>query len=184
MLYPVPEAVRKGRIKMKTRRILSVMLACLTLVWGAAGPTLAESTPAVEHGTLGQVTQIDGNSITIALATTPNPGDHQTPQGNPPSGDSGQTPQGNPPSGDNGQNGPGGGNGGLTLTGETLTFTVDDATQITLSGGRDVQGTALALSDIQMGDVVTVTLGGSAATAITVRRMPAAPEATQTPSEK
>ena len=85
------------------------------------------------------------------------------------------------PSADSGQNGPG---GGLTLTGETLTFTVDEATQITLSGGRDVQGTALALSDIQMGDVVTVTLGGSAATVISVRRMPAAPEATQTPSGK
>ena len=166
---------------MKTRRILSMMLACLTLVCGAAGPALAENTQAVEQGTLGQVTQIDGNSITIALATTPNPGDHQTPQGSPPSADSGQTPQGSPPSADSGQNGPG---GGLTLTGETLTFTVDDATQITLSGGRDVQGTALALSDIQMGDVVTVTLGGSAATAITVRRMPAAPEATQTPSGK
>jgi hypothetical protein len=166
------------------KRTLTLIVAILLLLL-AVGSALAESTqtaPPEENGTFGQVTQIDGNTITIALASMGGSGG-PTPQGNPPSDGNGQAQQGNPPD-NNGQNpqgtppsgGQGSGFGGsLTLTGETLSFTVSDATQITLRGGRDAQDTQGTLSDIQVGSVVTVVLDGETAATITVRQTPQAP---------
>ena len=178
------------------KRTFTLIVAILLLLL-AVGPALAESTqtaPPAENGTFGQVTQIDGNTITLALASMGGPGG-QMPQGNPPDGNgqtqqdnppsdgSGQAPQGNPPDG-NGQNpqgnppsdGQGSGFGGsLTLTGETISFTVSDATQITLRGGSGAQDTQGTLSDIQVGSVITVVLDGETAATITVRQTPQAP---------
>ena len=216
----IPDQIQKERmILMKKKRTLALMLAMMTLVLLTGAQALAQSQPgdqSQQNGSLGQVTQIDGNSITIALASMGEPGggqngqapqgnapadnngqapqgnapadgNGQAPQGNPPSGDNGQAPQGNPPSGDNGQapqgNPPAGGQGpSLTLTGETLTFTVDDATQITLSGGRDAQDAVGSLSDISVGSVVTVVLNDSVATSIVIQQTLAAPAATVAPT--
>ena len=189
---------------MKTKRISALILASLTLMTLFGASALAQNAAPQQNSTLGQVTKIDGNTITIALAEMPNQGGTQNgqapsgngeaPQGNPPSGDNAQAPSGNPPSGDNAQapsgNPPSGDNaqapkGGqgfnLTLTGETQAFTVSDATVITLRGGRDAQDTTGSLSDISVDSVVRVTLENGAATAITVESF-AAPGATAAPA--
>jgi len=203
----IPDQIQKeGMIFMEKKRTLALMLAILTLILLAGVPALAQSQPGdqpQQTGKLGQVTQIDGNTITIALASMGGPGggqnsqspqgnapadnNGQAPQGNPPTSDSGQAPQGNSSSGDNGQapqgNPPTGGQGpSLTLTGETLTFTIDDATQITLRGGRDAQDAAGSLSDISIGSVVMVVLNDSLATSIAIQQTLAAPAATVAPT--
>jgi hypothetical protein len=203
---------------MKKRTLALILALALLILAGAATAESGQGSQPQENGTLGQVTQIDGNTITIALASMGGP-DGQMPQGNPPSDSSGQTPQDNPSSDSSGQapqgtppadssgqtpqgnppsdssdqapqgtppadssgqapqgnppaDGQGRGFGGsLTLTGETLTFTVTDATQITLRGGRGAQDTQGALSDIQVGSVVTVVLDGEVAASIAVRQM-------------
>ncbi len=164
---------------MRMKRRLALSLAVLMLmVFGAAA--LAESAQQQEGGTFGQVTQIDGNTVTIALVSMGGLGG-QNP-GNPPSGNDGQTP-GNPPSGNDGQNR--GGNGqsfGTTLTGETLTFTMNDATAVILRGGRDAQDATGSLLDVQVGSLISVTLADSLATQIVVRQMPTTPEAAETPA--
>ena len=190
------------------RRTLALILAALLLMAGTAMAESDQGAQPQENGSQGQVTQIDGNTITIALASMGGPGgqmpqgnppsDGQVPQGNPPSG--GQAPQGNPPSGGQAPQGnppsdgkvpqgsfpsdgqsPGFG-GNLTLTGETLIFTVSDLTQITLRGGRGGQDTQGTLSDIQVGSFVTVVLDGETATSIAVLEMPAAPAAAESPA--
>ncbi len=176
---------------MRMKRRLALSLAVLMLmVFGAAA--LAESAQQQEGGTFGQVTQIDGNTVTIALVSMGGPGGQnpgnppsdasgQNP-GNPPSGNDGQTP-GNPPSGNDGQNR--GGNGqsfGTTLTGETLTFTMNDATAVILRGGRDAQDATGSLLDVQVGSLISITLADSLATQIVVRQMPTTPEAAETPA--
>ena len=88
---------------------------------------------------------------------TPSSGDN-TQQGTAPSGDN--APQGTASSGDNSQQGaaPSGGSapggmGGFTAGTETLTFTISDATVITLA-----DGTTGTVSDIAAGDILAVTL--------------------------
>ena len=188
---------------MRMKRRLALSLAVLMLmVFGAAA--LAESAQQQEGGTFGQVTQIDGNTVTIALVSMGGPGG-QNP-GNAPSGASGQNP-GNPPSDASrpnprkppaGHGGPNprtpptghagprrGGNGqsfGTTLTGETLTFTMNDATAVILRGGRDAQDATGSLLDVQVGSLISVTLADSLATQIVVRQMPTTPEAAEIPA--
>ncbi len=102
----------------------------------------------------------------------------------PPSGDSGLTGS-EQPSGD----GLGGGMG-FTTSGEEMTITITDSTVITLAAWRGMNGapgspedsssadaantdkqqtpTAGSLSDLKVGDIISVTLSGDTATAITV----------------
>ena len=212
------ELRKEGTIQMKTKRTMILLLAVLTLILMMGGAAMAESqqsTQPQQNGTLGQVTQIDGNAITIALGTMGGPGGQngqaaqgnpptgsngqaaqgnpptdsngQAAQGNPPTGSNGQAAQGNPPTDSNGQapqgNAPDGGQGpSLTLTGESLTFTVNDATVITLRGGHDAQDTTGALSDIAVGSILTIVLSDNVATSISVQQTPAAPAATTAPA--
>ena len=69
-----------------------------------------------------------------------------------------------------------------TLTGETLTFTMNDATAVILRGGRDAQDATGSLLDVQVGSLISVTLADSLATQIVVRQMPTTPEAAETPA--
>ena len=176
---------------MNKKRTLALMLAILTLM--TCAPALAQSQTDAQpqqNGTFGQVTQIDGNSVTLALASMGGPGggqNGQAPQGNAPADANGQAPQGNAPTDANGKaqqgNPPSGGQApSLTLTGETITFTVDDATQITLRGGRDAQNATGSLADIQVGTILMVTLNGNVATAISVQQTPAASAETTAPA--
>ena len=78
---------------------------------------------------------------------------------------------GTAPSGGMSQNGgaPGGGQfeGSLTLTGEEKTITVEDTTVITISDmGQSSDGT---ISDIAVGDILTVTMSGDTVASISVR---------------
>ncbi len=93
------------------------------------------------------------------------PSGDQKGQDNAPSGDrQGQ----NPPSGGQGGGMPSGGGmaGGFAASGEEKTVTVTDSTVITLAGREE--SSEGSLSDITVGSIVTVTLDGDAATAITV----------------
>mgnify|MGYP001004219285 CR=1 FL=1 len=173
------ELRKEGTIQMKTKRTMILLLAVLTLILMMGGAAMAESqqsTQPQQNGTLGQVTQIDGNAITIALGTMGGPGGQngQAAQGNPPTDSNGQAPQGNAPDGGQGPS--------LTLTGESLTFTVNDATVITLRGGHDAQDTTGALSDIAVGSILTIVLSDNVATSISVQQTPAAPAATTAPA--
>jgi hypothetical protein len=69
------------------------------------------------------------------------------------------------------------------VTGETLAFTVDDSTQITLRGGFGQQDAAGSLADIQVGSVVTVVVTDGVAASISVRQATAAPDAATAPDE-
>ncbi len=96
--------------------------------------------------------QPSGDSANNAQGTLPEmpSGDNANqPQGTPPSGDG--TQQGTPPSG-----GATGGMGGFTAGTETLTFTVDSVTVITLA-----DGTTGTIDSIAVGDVLAVTLSSA-----------------------
>ena len=120
----------------------------------------------------------------------------EKPEGEAPSGGSGENgekPEGEAPSGENGEKpegeAPGGGNGGgekpsmLDLTGEEKTISITDSTVITKTSmgkpGDDTEDSSkeestetIALSDISVGDTVSVTLDeDGTATAITVQSM-------------
>ena len=139
---------------------------------------------------LGQITAIDGNVISIALAEKPEAPEGEAPVGEAPSGEkpdgqapSGEAPTGEAPTGEkpNGQapdsNGaaPNGEapNGQkpekdmldemtLTLSGDTMTITVNDDTIIT------IDGTDATLDDLQVGDTVSFFLDGEVVTSLSV----------------
>lgn len=140
-----------------------------------------------DNAITGQVTAIDGNTITLALgerAARPD-GDFTPPEnGEKPSGNGGgdtlQTGDndetaasgdnssattsgddgGTPPSGN------GGGPGGLTLTGEEKTITIDDSTTITKdSMGQSSEAT---IDDITDGSILTVVMDGETVVSITI----------------
>ncbi len=157
-----------------------LMCVCLLALSVSAAETTADTT------LLGQVTAISGNNVTLAIGTqnqpdasggtppaAPSESDADKPEAPPqdsssvPSGDTSESSSGGsaqPPSG-----GPGGGHGGLTLTGEEKTVTIADGADITIeSMGSSSTG---ALSDIAVGDILSVTLSSDTVTAVTIRRM-------------
>ena len=146
---------------------------------------------------LGQITAIDGNVISIALAEKPEAPNGEAPTGEAPSGEkpdgqatdgnggapNGEAPTGEAPSGEkpNGQTPDGNGsapngeapNGQkpekdmldemtLTLSGDTMTITVNDDTIIT------IEGTDATLDDLQVGDTVSFFLDGEVVTSLSV----------------
>lgn len=149
-----------------------------------------------DNAITGQVTAIDGNTITLALgerAARPD-GDFMPPEnGEKPSGNGGgdtlQTGDndetaasgdnssattsgadgGTPPSGESGgtpPSGNGGSPGGLTLTGEEKTITIDDSTTITKdSMGQSSEAT---IDDITDGSILTVVMDGETVVSITI----------------
>ena len=112
---------------------------------------------------LGQITAIDGNVISIALAEKP-----ETPDGEIPTGEKsdGQAPDGEKPTGE--------ASDGqkpekdmldemtLTLSGDTMTITVNDDTIITIDGADATP------DDLQVGDTVSFFLDGEVVTSLSV----------------
>ena len=119
---------------------------------------------------LGQITAIDGNVISIALAEKPEAPEGEAPVGEAPSGEkpNGQTSDGNG-SAPNGE-APNGQKPEkdmldemtLTLSGDTMTITVNDDTIITIDG-EDA-----TLDELQVGDTVSFFLDGEIVTSLSV----------------
>ena len=112
---------------------------------------------------LGQITAIDGNVISIALAEKPEAPDGEAPTGEKPDGEkptgevpSGEAPDGQKPEKDMLDEMT------LTLSGDTMTITVNDDTIIT------IDGTDATLDDLQVGDTVSFFLDGEIVTSLSV----------------
>ena len=126
---------------------------------------------------LGQITAIDGNVISIALAEKP-----ETPDGETPTGEKsdGQAPDGEKPTGE--------ASDGqkpekdmldemtLTLSGDTMTITANDDTIITIDG-EDA-----TLDELQVGDTVSFFLDGEIVTSLSVG-MPEPTQPMQAPEQ-
>lgn len=161
----------------------------------------AESGEEKVESYLGQITAIDGNVISIALAEKPEAPNGEAPTGEAPSGEKpdGQAPDGNggAPNGEapNGQAPDGNGsapngeapNGQkpekdmldemtLTLSGDTMTITVNDDTIITIDG-EDA-----TLDELQVGDTVSFFLDGEIVTSLSVG-MPEPTQPMQVPEQ-
>ena len=139
---------------------------------------------------LGQITAIDGNVISIALAEKPEAPEGEAPVDEAPSGEkpdgqapSGEAPRGEAPTGEKPDGQAPDGNGGapngeapngqkpekdmldemtLILSGDTMTITVNDDTIITIDG-EDA-----TLDELQVGDTVSFFLDGEIVTSLSV----------------
>lgn len=112
---------------------------------------------------LGQITAIDGNVISITLAEKPEAPDGEAPTGEKPDGEkptgevpSGEAPDGQKPEKDMLDEMT------LTLSGDTMTITVNDDTIIT------IDGTDATLDDLQVGDAVSFFLDGEVVTSLSL----------------
>lgn len=117
---------------------------------------------------LGQITAIDGNVISIALAERPEAPNGEAPAGEVPSGEKSdaQAPDGEKPTGE-AQDGQKPEKDmldemTLTLSGDTMTITVNDDTIITIDGAD------ATLDDLQVGDTVSFFLDGEVVTSLSV----------------
>lgn len=129
--------------------------------------TLEKSEEKVESY-LGQITAIDGNVISISLAEKPEAPDEEAPTGDKPDDPApdGEKPTGEVPSGE----APDGQKPEkdmldemtLTLSGDTMTITVNDDTIIT------IDGTDATPDDLQVGDTVSFFLDGEVVTSLSV----------------
>lgn len=147
--------------------------------------TLEKSEEKVESY-LGQITAIDGNVISIALAERPEAPNGEAPAGEVPSGEKSdaQAPDGEKPTGE----APDGQKPEkdmldemtLTLSGDTMTITVNDDTIIT------IDGTDATPDDLQVGDTVSFFLDGEVVTSLSVGMPePAQPkQSMQAPEQK
>ena len=139
---------------------------------------------------LGQITAIDGNVISIALAEKPEAPDGQAPDGEAPTGEAptGEKPDAQAPDGNGGAPNGEAPNGQkpekdmldemtLILSGDTMTITVNDDTVITIDG-KDA-----TLDDIQVGDTVSFFLDGEIVTSLSVG-MPESTQPMQAPEQK
>ena len=150
----------------------------------------AESGEEKVESYLGQITAIDGNVISISLAEKPEAPDGEAPSGEKPDGQAldgnggtpnGEAPAGEVPSGEksdaqapNGEKPTGEAPDGqkpekdmldemtLTLSGDTMTITVNDDTIIT------IDGTDATPDDLQVGDTVSFFLDGEVVTSLSV----------------
>lgn len=126
---------------------------------------------------LGQITAIDGNVISIALAEKPETPDGEAPTGEKPDGEkptgevpSGEAPDGQKPEKDMLDEMT------LTLSGDTMTITVNDDTIITIDGAD------ATLDDLQVGDTVSFFLDGEVVTSLSVG-MPEPTQPMQAPEQ-
>ena len=133
---------------------------------------------------LGQITAIDGNVISIALAEKPEAPNGEAPTGEAPSG---EKPDGQAPDGNGGAPNGEAPNGQkpekdmldemtLTLSGDTMTITVNDDTIITIDG-EDA-----TLDELQVGDTVSFFLDGETVTSLSVG-MPESTQPMQAPEQ-
>ena len=123
---------------------------------------------------LGQITAIDGNVISIALAEKPEAPSGEKPNGQTPDGNggapNGEAPNGQKPEKDMLDEMT------LTLSGDTLTITVNDDTIITIDG-EDA-----TLDELQVGDTVSFFLDGEIVTSLSVG-MPEPTQPMQAPEQ-
>lgn len=112
---------------------------------------------------LGQITAIDGNVISISLAEKPEAPDEEAPTGDKPDGPApdgekptGEAPDGQKPEKDMLDEMT------LTLSGDTMTITVNDDTIIT------IDGTDATPDDLQVGETVSFFLDGEVVTSLSV----------------
>ena len=132
---------------------------------------------------LGQIAAIDGDVISIALAEKPEAPDDEMPIGEAPTGDKpdGQAPNGGKPNGEapNGQRPEKDmlDDMTLTLSGDTMTITVNDDTIITIDG-KDA-----TLEELQVGDTISFFLDGDTVTSLSVG-MPEPTQPMQAPEQK
>lgn len=105
--------------------------------------TATESGEEKVESYLGQITAIDGNVISIALAEKPEAPDGEAPDGQKPEKDMLDEMT-------------------LTLSGDTMTITVNDDTIIT------IDGTDATPDDLQVGDTVSFFLDGEVVTSLSV----------------
>ena len=152
--------------------------------------TATESGEEKVESYLGQITAIDGNVISIALAEKPEAPDGEAPNGEKPDGQApdgnGGTPNGEAPAGEvpSGE-APDGQKPEkdmldemtLTLSGDTMTITVNDDTIITIDGAN------ATLDDLQVGDTVSFFLDGEVVTSLSVG-MPEPTQSMQVPEQK
>ena len=138
-----------------------------------APESTTESTESSEEKVesyLGQITAIDGNVISVALAEKPEAPNGEAPTGEAPSG---EKPDGQAPDGNGGAPNGEAPNGQkpekdmldemtLTLSGDTMTITVNDDTIITIDGAD------ATLDDLQVGDTVSFFLDGEVVTSLSV----------------
>lgn len=124
--------------------------------------TLEKSEEKVESY-LGQITAIDGNVISISLAEKPEAPDEEAPTGDKPDGPApdgekptGEAPDGQKPEKDMLDEMT------LTLSGDTMTITVNDDTIITIDGADATP------DDLQVGDTVSFFLDGEVVTSLSV----------------
>lgn len=133
---------------------------------------------------LGQITAIDGNVISIALAEKPEAPNGEAPTGDKPDGQAldgnGGAPNGEAPNGEapNGQKPEKDmlDEMTLTLSGDTMTITVNDDTIITIDG-EDA-----TLDELQVGDTVSFFLDGEIVTSLSVG-MPEPTQPMQAPEQ-
>ena len=155
---------------MKKVPVLALILASfmlLTVVGPALADTTATEAPATEatvapetNALYGQVSQVDENTVTIALAALPDAEAAtatEAPAADATATEAPATDAAAPAAAP-----------ALALTGETATVTVDDATVITLKGVDGAADTTGTLADITVGSVVTVELTDNTAATITV----------------
>jgi hypothetical protein len=135
----------------------------------AAQPAAGQNTAATSDakstaGVFGQVTSIDGSTVVVALAQTPQGG------GQPPARpadngqqDGGQAPA-NPPSPEGAPPADGPKQPSVQLTGESQTITIPSTAKI-VSGGRD-GSTQLSINDIKVGDMIEIKYSSTDSTLI------------------
>lgn len=123
---------------------------------------------------LGQITAIDGNVISIALAEKPEAPSGEKPNGQTPDGNGG-TPNGEAPNGQKPEKDMLD-EMTLTLSGDTMTITVNDDTIITIDG-EDA-----TLDELQVGDTVSFFLDGEIVTSLSVG-MPESTQPMQAPEQ-
>ncbi len=126
----------------RMRSLAALITALALLVTPLALPGMAETTGEQTDRSIffGKVTQIDGDYVTVAIATMDMP---QMPDQGNAGGQSSNGQSGNPPAGNDGQQ-RGGWNfaGSLTLTGELVTVQITNAVTLTKQGARpEGQGT-------------------------------------------
>lgn len=156
----------------------------------------AESGEEKVESYLGQITAIDGNVISIALAEKPEAPNGEAPTGEKPDGQApdgnggapnGEAPNGQTPDGNGGAPNGEAPNGQkpekdmldemtLTLSGDTMTITVNDDTIITIDG-EDA-----TLDELQVGDTVSFFLDGEIVTSLSVG-MPEPTQPMQAPEQ-
>lgn len=179
------------------KKVLTCVMAAAVLALFLVGCRESSESDLSNSTVTGQVTAVDGNSVTLLLGEltenemgTPPSGDTasgtapsgapsgeapsgEAPAGEAPSGDgSGEVPSGEAPSGGDSGEAPSGGGSMSSFTAgeESVTITITDDTVITIEGmGDDTEGT---IADITADSILEVSFGAdNTVTSVTVKNI-------------